>query len=245
MSSGNQGQRTRKPIRPACDRAQRGIGSEDRDRTDRDSETRQEPSVSRYLSVGPFYHSSTEDPEFRIEALLTAVAADNERAFEELYGAVFATLSRLSRRVVRDPLHAEEVVHESLLEIWLTATRYQPEQGRALSWMSTITHRRAIDRVRSTQTATARDAKVATRQTSGRFDETAEPVLTRCEHEQTRQCLATLTELQRKTVSMAYYDGHAPRELAALLDAPLSTVKTRIRDGLARLRRCLEAGSFG
>ena len=172
-------------------------------------------------------------------ALLQRVARGDESAFEKLYDAVSAPVFGLVRRIVRDPAQSEEVTQEVMLELWRTAARYSPDRGSAMTWVMTLAHRRAVDRVRSAQSATDREDR-AHRQEAGRpFDEVAEQVSTRLEYEQVRRCLGSLTELQRQSVELAYYKGLTYREVSELLDTPLGTIKTRLRDGLIRMRDCL------
>ncbi|MGQ0837519.1 sigma-70 family RNA polymerase sigma factor [Actinokineospora sp.] len=172
-------------------------------------------------------------------ALLQLVARGDEQAFEKLYGIVSAPVFGLVRRIVRDPAQSEEVTQEVMLELWRTAARYAPERGSAMTWVMTLAHRRAVDRVRSAQSATDREDKAFRRETTRPFDEVAELVNTRLEHEQVRRCLASLTDLQRESVELAYYRGLTYREVSELLDTPLGTIKTRLRDGLIRMRDCL------
>ena len=108
-----------------------------------------------------------------------------------------------------------------------------------MAWVLTIAHRRAVDRVRSVQAASERDAKAALLDQVPAFDEVTETVEAALEREQVRQALASLTDLQREAVRLAYYGGYTHREVAELLDVPLGTVKTRLRDGLIRLRDAL------
>jgi RNA polymerase sigma-70 factor (ECF subfamily) len=143
------------------------------------------------------------------------------------------------RRVLRDPAQSEEVAQEVLVEVWRTATRFDPGKGSASTWILTMAHRRAIDRVRSAQAAHDREERVALRDHVPAFDEVAERVEQRLEQEQVRRCLSNLTELQRESVTLAYYGGYTYREVGELLEVPLGTVKTRLRDGLIRLRDCL------
>jgi RNA polymerase sigma-70 factor (ECF subfamily) len=96
-----------------------------------------------------------------------------------------------------------------------------------------------VDRVRSAQSAANREFRVFSGETSRPFDEVAEQVTVRLEHEQVRRCLSTLTDLQRESIMLAYYGGRTYREVGELLDTPLGTIKTRLRDGLIRLRDCL------
>ncbi len=173
------------------------------------------------------------------DALLQRVARGDESAFEQLYNLVIGPVFGLVRRVVRDPAQSEEVVQEVMVELWRTATRYAPDRGSAMAWVMTLAHRRAVDRVRSAQSATNREDRVASTSTPRPFDEVAEQVTLRLEHEQVRKCMSTLTELQRESIMLAYYGGRTYREVGELLDTPLGTIKTRLRDGLIRLRDCL------
>ncbi|MBW3620961.1 MAG: ECF RNA polymerase sigma factor SigK [Actinobacteria bacterium] len=170
------------------------------------------------------------------EALLGAVATGDALAFSQLYDRLSGNLYGVVRRVLRDPARSEEVAQEVLLEIWRTAARYDPTRARVRTWATVMAHRRAIDRVRYEQAARDRDHHVAHRDRVTAFDEVAETVEARVEHEHIRECLARLTDLQRQAIVLAYFDGRTYREVAALLEVPLGTVKSRIRDGLLRLR---------
>jgi RNA polymerase sigma-70 factor, ECF subfamily len=178
-----------------------------------------------------------EDPDGGPDELLRRVARGDQNAFTALYDQVAPRVYGLALRVVRDPAMAEEVTQEALVEAWRTAARFDTAKGSALSWLLTITHRRAVDRVRSEQASTARMRKVATVETP--YDEVVEQATTRIERQQVRRCLGGLTELQRESILLAYFNGHTYREVAELLDTPLPTIKTRMRDGLIRLRDCL------
>jgi RNA polymerase sigma-70 factor (ECF subfamily) len=178
-------------------------------------------------------------PEPDADALLQLVARGDELAFEKLYDIVIGPVFGLIRRVVRDPAQSEEVAQEVMVELWRTAARYSPDRGSAMTWVMTLAHRRAVDRVRSAQSATDRETRVVSGETARPFDEVAEQVTMRLEHEQVRRCLGTLTDLQRESIMLAYYGGRTYREVGELLDTPLGTIKTRLRDGLIRLRDCL------
>jgi RNA polymerase sigma-70 factor, ECF subfamily len=173
------------------------------------------------------------------DALLQLVARGDENAFEKLYDVLIGPVFGLVRRVVRDPAQSEEVTQEVMVELWRTAARYSPERGSAMTWVMTLAHRRAVDRVRSAQSSADREVRVVTSEASRPFDEVAEQVTMRLEHEQVRRCLGTLTDLQRESIMLAYYGGRTYREVGELLDTPLGTIKTRLRDGLIRLRDCL------
>jgi RNA polymerase sigma-70 factor (ECF subfamily) len=171
------------------------------------------------------------------DTLLLATAHGDERAFERLYDVVAPRVFGLIRRVVRDPAQAEEVAQEVLVEVWRTATRFDPDRGSATSWIFTIAHRRAVDRVRSEQAGADRMRRVATAEVP--YDDVVEEATAHLEQVQVRRCLKGLTEMQREAITMAYYGGYTYREVASLLKVGLPAVKTRMRDGLIRLRDCL------
>jgi RNA polymerase sigma-70 factor (ECF subfamily) len=173
------------------------------------------------------------------DALLQLVARGDEAAFEKLYDVMIGPVFGLIRRVVRDPAQSEEVAQEVMVELWRTAARYSPDRGSAMTWVMTMAHRRAVDRVRSAQSSIDRETRVVSSEGARPFDEVAEQVTMRLEHEQVRRCLGTLTDLQRESIMLAYYGGRTYREVGELLDTPLGTIKTRLRDGLIRLRDCL------
>ena len=175
------------------------------------------------------------DPD--LDKLLTHVAKGDQAAFEAVYDRLASSAYGLIRKVLRNPSQAEEVTQEVLLEVWRTASRFDPARGSAASWVLTIAHRRAIDRVRAEEAATAREQRAA--DVPVPVDEVAESVEATMDAERLRRCLAGLTELQRESITLAYYGGYTYAQVAALLETALGTIKTRIRDGLTRLRDCL------
>jgi RNA polymerase sigma-70 factor, ECF subfamily len=172
-----------------------------------------------------------------LELVLAAVAKGDHAAFRIVYDQTAPAVLGTVRRVLRDPAQSEEVMQEVLLEVWRTAARFDPSVGSASAWIMTMAHRRAVDRVRSEQRAAARELRAATATID--YDEVSDAALTTLEQERVRRCLGSLTDLQRESVTLAYYRGYSYREVAQLLGVAVGTVKTRMRDGLIRLRDCL------
>ncbi|MFJ7328954.1 sigma-70 family RNA polymerase sigma factor [Streptomyces cyaneofuscatus] len=183
--------------------------------------------------------SGVPSPEPDLQELMVRVARGDQEAFARVYDAVSGPVLGLVRSVLRDPAQSEEVAQEVLVEVWRTAPRFQSSRGSAMNWVLTLAHHRAVDRVRSAEASAAREHKAALLDRTPAFDEVSEQVETRLEREQVRRCLRTLSELQRQSVTLAYYQGLTYREVAELLTVPLGTIKTRLRDGLIRLRDCL------
>jgi RNA polymerase sigma-70 factor (ECF subfamily) len=173
------------------------------------------------------------------DELLRQVARGDEQAFRALYDQLAPRVFGLAKRVVRDPAQAEEVAQEALVEVWRTAARFDTTKGSATSWVLTITHRRAVDRVRSAQAGADRERRVAAASTDTPYDDVVEEVTASLEQQQVRRCLQGLTDLQREAITLAYYDGYTYREVAEKLDTALPTIKSRMRDGLIRMRDCL------
>jgi len=173
-----------------------------------------------------------------IDELLGRVARGDSLAFDALYDVVAGPVYGLARRVVRDPARAEDVTQEVFLEVWRKAARFDRSLGKAKTWIMTIAHRRAVDAVRRSESQKRQDHHGAPDEVV--HDEPGEAVIASEEHGEVRECLETLTSLQLESVRLAYFNGYTYAEVAALLEKPLPTIKTRMRDGLIRLRDCLE-----
>lgn len=170
------------------------------------------------------------------EDLLAQVASGDKAAFSELYDQSAARVFGLVRRILIDEAQSEEVTQEIFLEIWQTAAKYTATRGSAMTWILTMTHRRAVDRIRASQAGRDRDMKIGIRDYDREFDQVAEQVEVTFEGERVRAAMHQLTDLQREAITLAYYGGHSHSEVAAILHVPIGTVKTRLRDGMIRLR---------
>ncbi|MCD6640806.1 MAG: ECF RNA polymerase sigma factor SigK [Nocardioides sp.] len=166
-------------------------------------------------------------------------ARGDEAAFAAFYDATSARAYGLALRVVRNPAHAEEVTQEAYIDAWRGSTRFDPARGTALGWLLTIVHRKAVDRVRSVEAATNRDQAWQHTSTGVEHDETAEAAHASLEAQRVRNAVTTLTDVQREAVELAYFGGYTHTEVATMLEVPVGTAKTRIRDGLIRLRDSL------
>lgn len=174
--------------------------------------------------------------------LLELAASGDLQAFGRFYDLMSPRVYGLALRVLRDPGYAEETVQEVFLQVWKQAADYRPSLGSVQSWVLTITHRRAVDRVRSESSAARRDeVDAATDFTrSGDIAEQVTEQISRDEDAaEVRRCMGTLTDNQRESIEMAYFNGLTYREVSEQLGSALPTIKSRIRDGLRRLKNCL------
>jgi RNA polymerase sigma-70 factor (ECF subfamily) len=173
------------------------------------------------------------------EALLERVSTGDQSAFSTLYERFSSRVFGLAIRILRDTSQAEEVAQEIFLEIWQRASRFDRARGTATSWIMTLTHGRSVDRVRQSQASRTRDLKSAVGSFDRDVDSVADAVEQHSDAAQVRECLDTLTSLQRESITLAYFGGHTQREVGDMLGAALPTIKTRMRDGLIRLRDCM------
>lgn len=172
---------------------------------------------------------------FTAEESLVAAARGDQSAFAAFYDATAAAVHGTVLRVLRDPAQSEEVVQEVFLEAWRTAARFDPERGSAKGWVVTMAHRRAVDRVRAAQASSLREEKVGYQEVPP-YDIVSEEVQVMLETDEVRRALSALTPLQREAIDLAYFGGRTHRQISDDLQVPLGTVKTRLRDGLIRLR---------
>lgn len=186
--------------------------------------------------------SSIADDAEHLTALLIQTAKGDEVAFTDFYRLTSRRVYGLARRIIIDAEYSNETTQEVFLMVWEQARKYDPSTGSPLAWLMTITHRRAVDKVRSESRSARRELTWGQQEFETDYDHVAETVEDRLEAEHLIRCFRSMTVLQRESIHLAFYGCLTYREVAEQLGVPLPTVKTRIRDGLSRLRSCLDAG---
>jgi RNA polymerase sigma-70 factor (ECF subfamily) len=197
----------------------------------------------RRTAPDPSGDSSPGGRDIVLSDLLRRSARGDHTAFSALYDATAARVYGLVLRVVRDPAQAEEVTQECFLDFWRQAGRFDPARGSAVSWLLTIAHRKGVDRVRSAEASTRRDTTYHRSSGDVDHDVTAEAATDALEAKRVRSAMTTLTPVQREALELAYFGGYTHTEVATMLDLPVGTAKTRIRDGLIRLRDAMGVAS--
>ena len=175
----------------------------------------------------------------QLAELMSRCARGHEDAFTELYDLTSTRIYSIILRVLRSPDHTAEVTQEVYVEIWRQSARYAPDKGSVIGWMTTMAHRRAVDRVRSVTSEAARDERYSFTGIERDVDVVWDSVAQQFDVERVRRGMASLTAIQREALTLAYFGGYTQSQVAQLLKLPLGTVKTRIRDGLIGLRDAL------
>lgn len=177
-----------------------------------------------------------DDAPTTIDDLLLRTADGNQSAFGELYDRIVPRVLGAIKRLLIDHAQSEEVAQEVFLEVWQSARRFEPNKGGAATWIITMAKRRAIDRIRSAQSSHDRDTRVGIRDYDAGYDTVAEHAEISIERERVGVAMTSLTDSQRQAIALAYDGGYSHSEIAEMLSVPMGTVKTRLRDGMIRLR---------
>lgn len=181
------------------------------------------------------------DNDGHLVLLLDRIGAGDADALTDFYHATSPRVHGLARRLIINPEMSSEVTQDVFLMVWKQAYRYDSASGSPLAWLMTITHRRAVDKIRAESRSVRRELVWGLKTYQTDYDEVAETVADRLEAQHLTQCLGSLTNLQHESINLAYYAGLTYREVAEKLGVPVPTVKSRIRDGLTQLRSCLDA----
>ncbi len=171
---------------------------------------------------------------------IAAAAAGDRESFRRLYDAASPKLFAVALRILRDEGRAEDVLQDSFVNVWSSAASYNPAVATPMTWMTTIVRNRALDYVRRNDArTTALDDELAASLESDEASPAARASLAQHSVALAR-CLKALDAGPRQAIAFAYWQGLTHSELAASLVVPIGTVKTWIRRGLERLRRCLD-----
>lgn len=171
------------------------------------------------------------------EALVALVARSSEEALAEVYDRFGGVAYGVALRIVRDRSLAEDAVQEAFMAVWRSAPRFVPERARASTWILTLVHRRAVDLVRRQERRRAEPLAEDFETEGG--DSTEEATLRGFDRERIQAALRRLPDQQREALELAYYGGFTQSELAEKLGQPVGTIKSRMFNGLGRLRELL------
>jgi RNA polymerase sigma-70 factor, ECF subfamily len=183
------------------------------------------------------------DPNALLTALLARVALADQRAFEELYRRTGSHLYAVALRIVRDRSIAEEIVQEGYVNVWHHAGTYDAARSHPLTWLTSIVRNRALDHKRRREidtTTLSRDDDEAGIDFPSDGPTPVEMLIAAADARNVRDCVETLDAPTKQAVALAFFHGLSHGELAAHLREPLGTVKSWIRRGLDKLRRCLD-----
>ena len=172
--------------------------------------------------------------------LIAACAEGDEHALGSLYDRFGKVAYRLALRVVRDAALAEDVVQEAFLMVWRQASSFEPSRGKASTWIFTLVHRRAVDVVRRQARFNALpDQLEAMAPQSVVAESVDDDVELQEARRDVRAALATLSEVEREVLELAYWGGLTQSEIATKLGIPTGTVKSRTFNALSHLREAL------
>ncbi len=171
-----------------------------------------------------------------LDDLMSRVSGGDAAAFADLYGATSRLVFGTALRVLRNHAQAEEVAQEVYLEVWRTAVRYDAARGTTMGWLTVMAHRRAVDCVRSTESASRRDRGFSEVLSRAQQPDPVDVAVSRQESRDIHRALDRLPTRQRNALVLAYFDGRSHREVAEILGVPLGTAKSLIRGAVHRLR---------
>ena len=184
----------------------------------------------------------------RLSGLLSRVALKDQTAFAALYDETSSHLFGVAVRIVREAPTAEELLQEAFVSIWHHAPSYDASRSQPFTWLNTVVRNRCLDWLRRRELATVPLA--AEENEGGGFEPPAgdptpeEMLLHGADAHAVRQCVETLDAGPRQAIALAFYQGMSHAELAAHLRQPLGTVKSWVRRGLEKLKRCLDLAGF-
>ena len=197
------------------------------------------------MAQGPL---DTADRSVRLAALLGRVAMGDQRAFEALYGQTSAHLYAVALRIVREPTAAEEILQEAYVSVWHHAGSYDAARSQPITWLISIVRNRCLDHLRrgeiDTVSLTTEDEDAPELDVADEGPTPADLLMRGAEAHSVRDCVETLDAGQKQAIALAFFQGLSHAELAAHMRQPLGTIKSWVRRGLERLKRCLDAAGY-
>jgi RNA polymerase sigma-70 factor (ECF subfamily) len=186
--------------------------------------------------------------------LVARAAAGDERAMTDLYDRYGTVLYTVAYRVVGQRADAEEVVVEAFAQAWREAARFEAGRGSVAAWLTMIARSRALDLVRARSRRDRLAANAAASAAASGLDRgpaapdhgasPADPAEDDERRRMVRQAMESLSPAQRQAIELAFFEGLSQSEIAARLNEPLGTVKTRVRLGMQKLRESLRPYFF-
>ncbi len=177
----------------------------------------------------------------QLNAAMQRLASGDRNALESIYRATSAKLFGICYRILGDRGEAEDALQDVYLSLWKRADRYDPDRASPISWLATFARNRAIDRLRSGK---VRKGSVPVEEAMDLSDAAplADELLQSAEYDaQIHHCIETLDDSQRDAIRTAFLEGKTYLQIAEMRNVPLGTMKSWVRRGLAKLKRCLDA----
>jgi RNA polymerase sigma-70 factor (ECF subfamily) len=191
---------------------------------------------------------SVSDRNVLLAQLLARVALADQRAFAELYRQTSTHLYAVALRILREPAQADEILQEAYVSVWHHAGTYVAGKSQPLTWLTSIVRNRCLDQLRRRELDTFPLTSSADDEPA--FDPPAdsptpaELLIAGADAQSVRDCVDTLDAGPKQAIALAFFQGLSHAELAAHLREPLGTVKSWVRRGLERLKRCLDGAGF-
>ena len=191
---------------------------------------------------------SVSDRHVLLTQLLARVALADQRAFAELYRQTSTHLYAVALRILREPAQADEILQEAYVSVWHHAGTYVAAKSQPLTWLTSIVRNRCLDQLRRRELDTFPLTSSADDEPA--FDPPAdsptpaELLIAGADAQSVRDCVDTLDAGPKQAIALAFFQGLSHAELAAHLREPLGTVKSWVRRGLERLKRCLDGAGF-
>ena len=186
--------------------------------------------------------SSADDAD---RAVLELIANGQLGALEDLYDRYRTMAYSIALRITTDPSLAEDVVQDAFLGVWRNASRYVEGRGSVKTWLLSIVHHRAIDAIRRRKPTTALPEREDTPPPSLTLPDLWSEVAGNLDRAEIATAMKTLSDVQREAIELAYWGGLTQQEIAERTEAPLGTVKSRVRLGLLALRQALVGQGAG